>query len=212
MKKALSVAILMAMVSAVSAQVQLPLYRIAAGTWRLSSDRLYQSDISERLAKINFLVPQRDVVIYDLNVRYEGGLEDGHGGFGIHVFADPVLHQRSWGNGKSWMFWLNYDEAPQHPSIPPGLSAQIYQSKGHSVMELVHSFDLNQYRPLITPAVLASPLPIKIQVDSTTGAVRFYDPATPGRYWSVVLDGFPESGEWLALRSNGIAVSFGLPK
>ena len=66
------------------AQVQLPEYHFASGSWVLSGDRLFQNDANARLAKVNIRAPQSGPMIYEFNVRYEKGIEDGHGGFGLY--------------------------------------------------------------------------------------------------------------------------------
>jgi hypothetical protein len=83
------------------AQVQLPEHRFASGNWVISGERLYQNDARARLAKVNIRAPQNGPMIYEFNARYESGAEDGHGGFGLHVFADNVYNGPSWGTGKS---------------------------------------------------------------------------------------------------------------
>ncbi|MFH2115900.1 MAG: hypothetical protein ABIJ86_15470, partial [Spirochaetota bacterium] len=77
----------------------------------------------------------------------------------------------------------------------------------------VQSVDLNRYAHLVTPAVLASPIPVKLWVDSVKGEVRFYDPTNPNYYFYLNLGkDFPKVGQWIAVRTNGMKVSFGLPQ
>ena len=78
----------------------IPDYQAAAGRWAASGDRLYQNDEGARLAKINIRAPQNGAMVYEFNARYESGAEDGHGGFGLHVFADSAYNSASWGSGK----------------------------------------------------------------------------------------------------------------
>jgi hypothetical protein len=211
MKKYLVLMIIVAMATTVFAQPKLPEYQPAAGKWMLTADRLYQNDAAERLAKINIRIPQVGKMVYPFNARYEGGAEDGHGGFGIHLFADTAHPGRSWGSGKSYLLWINYDLKPVSKDIPKGFSAQVYRSDSHSKMTLVQSVDLNRFAYLLTPAVLANPIPIKIWVDSATGEVRFYDPTQANYYYRLDLGkDFPKIGQWVAVRTNGMKVSFGL--
>ena len=213
MKKYLVLMIIVAMATSVFAQPQLPEYQPAAGKWMLTADRLYQNDAAEKLAKINIRVPQVGKMVYEFNARYEGGAEDGHGGFGVHLFADTAHPRRSWGSGSSYLLWVNYDLNPIDKAIPKGFSAQLYRSLSHSKMELVPSVDLNKYAYLVTPAVLANPIPIKLWVDSVKGEVRFYDPTNPSYYFYLDLGkDFPKVGQWIAVRTNGMKVSFGLPR
>lgn len=196
------------------AQVPLPEYQFAAGNWGLTTTRLYQNDTRAGLAKVNIRAPQSGPMIYEFNARYENGLQDGHGGFGLHIFVDSAYNGPSWGAGNSYLLWLNYDENPITRGIPRGFSAQVYKSKTNSVMDLVQSFDLNQYLSLVTNDVLANPVTAKIWVDGNTGEVRVYDPSDPALeyYFYFFLDpkDLPLRGNWVALRTNGVSLSFGL--
>jgi hypothetical protein len=196
------------------AQVQLPSYRFASGNWGFIGTRLYQNDANARLAKVNLQVPQSGPMIYEFNARYEDGAEDGQGGFGLHIFADDVYNAASWGSGKSYLLWLNYDEKPTAKGVPRGFSAQVYKSYNNSRMEIVQSFDLNQYSYLLTRENLSQPVPARIWVNGNTGEVRVYDPTDPDllNYFYFYLDGkdVPLKGNWVALRTNGIKLSFGM--
>lgn len=196
------------------AQVPLPEHQFASGSWGFVGPRLHQRDAAAGLAKVNIRANQRGPMIYEFNAKYEGGLEDGHGGFGIHIFMDSAFNGRSWGAGNSYLLWLNYDENPITPGIHKGFSAQVYRSRSNSVMDLVTSYDLNQYLPYITWADLANPVPIRIWINGDTGEVRVYDPTDPtySWYWFFYLDrrDLPLRGDWIALRTNGMSVSFGM--
>ncbi|MDR2617941.1 MAG: hypothetical protein LBC62_03625, partial [Treponema sp.] len=175
---------------------------------------LYQNDATARLAKINVRAPQADAMIYEFNTLYKAGAEDGHGGFGLHVFGDRAYNSASWGSGKSYLLWLNYDENPANKRIPKGLSGQVYRSYTNSRMDLVESVDLNEYAPLLTAENLSSPVSFKIAVDGNTGEVRVYDPTDPDllayRYFYINKNDIPLKGDWVALRTNGIQLSFAL--
>jgi hypothetical protein len=192
------------------AQVQLPEYRFAAGNWIISGDRLYQNNEKAGLAKVNIQVPQQGPMLYEFDARYESGAEDGHGGFGLHIFADSALNAPSWGSGKSYLLWLNYDENPSDRMIPRGLSAQIYRSHTNSWMELVESFDLNSYAEYLTVEDLAYPVHFKIFADGDTGEVQVYDPVETDTYYVFYLDrkDVPLRGQWVSLRTNGMRMSF----
>jgi hypothetical protein len=193
---------------------ELPTHRFAAGNWGFVGPRLYQNDTGARLAKVNVRIPQNGPMIYEFNARYEDGAEDGHGGFGIHIFGDDVYNAASWGSGKSYLLWLNYDENPISGDIPRGFSAQVYRSLNNSRMELVHSIPLNQYLPLLTQENLASPVSFRIWVNGNTGEVRVYDPTDPdlSNYYYFYVDSkeLPLKGNWIALRTNGMKLSFGM--
>jgi hypothetical protein len=212
MKKAVCMVALVSLVALTSAfsQVDLGQYRFVSGNWAISGDRLYQNDEKARLAKVNIQAPQEGEMLYEFTARYEGGAEDGHGGFGLHVFVDSVYNDVSWGSGQSFLIWLNYDENPQNKSIPAGLSAQIYRSVSHSQMDLVESYDLNDYADLLNDESLAEPVPFKIIIDGNTGRVDVYDPTvTDNSYYRLNLNiNRPLRGNWVVLRTNGIKLSF----
>jgi hypothetical protein len=196
------------------AQVQLPEYHFASGSWSFIGPRLYQNDTGARLAKINIRIPQSGPMVYDFNARYEDGVQDGHGGFGLHIFTDSAYNAASWGAGRSYLLWLNYDEAPITKGIPKGFSAQVYRSVSNSRMDLVESVDLNQFLPLLTWDNLSYPVPLRIWVNGDSGEVRVYDPTDPNlaNYFYFYIDrkDLPLRGNWVALRTNGIKLSFGM--
>ena len=197
------------------AQVQLPEHYFASGSWSFVGSRLFQNDAKARLAKVNIRAPQSGPMIYEFNVRYEDGVQDGHGGFGIHVFGNDVVNRTSWGSGVSYLLWLNYDEKPITKGIPKGFSAQIYRSYSNSRMELVESYDLNQYAYLLTYENCAQqPVPAKIWIDGNTGEVRVYDPTDPDLdyyfYFYLPKKDVPLKGNWVSLRTNSLKLSFGM--
>jgi hypothetical protein len=196
------------------AQTEVPEHSFASGSWRFTGSRLYQNDANARLAKVNFKVPQSGIMLYEFNVKYEGGGEDGQGGVGIHIFVDTAVNNATWGAGKSWLLWLNYDKKPLSKDIPAGLSAQIYRSVSNSQMELVHSIPLTRYERLLTKENTASPITFRIIANGNTGEVRVYDPTDPNkrRYYNFFIDkkDLPLKGSYVALRTNGIKLSFAL--
>jgi hypothetical protein len=210
MKRFVLVMALLAAGAVLYAQVNLPEYRLVTGNWAVSGQRLYQNDAGARLAKVNIRVPQSGAMVYEFDARYEGGAEDGHGGFGLHVFVDAPYNSYSWGAGSSYLFWLNYDENPLNKSIPRGLSAQVYRSYSNSRMDMVQSFDLNSYADLLTAENLAAPVHFRIVVDGNTGEVRVYDPVDNSMYYVLHLNkrDLPLKGNWVTLRTNGMKMSF----
>ena len=195
------------------AQVQLPEHYFAtgSGSWNFTGNRLFQNDANAGLAKLNVRAPQSGPMIYEFNVRYESGIENGHGGFGLHIFADSVIHRASWGSGNSYLLWLNYDENPVSRDIPRGFSAQIYRSTSQSSMDLVESFDLNEYIDFLTYENWAiNPVPVRIWADGNTGEVRVFDPSDPDLdfYFYFYLPTRGLRGDWVSLRTNGLRLSF----
>ena len=199
--------------ASVFAQVDLPQHDFAVGSWVINGNRVYQNDEKAALAKANLKVSQKGAMIYEFTARYEGGVEDGHGGFGLHVFSDTAFKDKSWGNGNSLLLWLNYDEAPlKNSDIPAGLSAQVYRSTSNSSMELLYSIDLNKYLPLLTARALSNPIAFKIYANGDTGEFRIYDPSDPAgaNYYAFTLDKkyLPLKGDWVVMRTNSIKLSF----
>ena len=196
------------------AQADVPETSFASGNWGFVGPRLYQNDAAARLAKVNLRVPQSGPMIYEFNARYEGGAEDGHGGFGLHIFIDNAYNSASWGAGSSYLLWLNYDEAPYTTGIPAGFSAQVYRSTTNSRMDLVESVSLDEYLPLLTEENLSGSIPFKIEANGDTGEIRVYDPTDPelNNYYYFFIDrkDLPLRGNWAALRTNGMKVSFAM--
>ena len=147
---------LVVMIILLSIILIVPLFSLSAidldfayGKWAVIGDRLYQSDLKAGMARVDIPAPQAGMMVYEFNVRYEdGGTDDMHAGFGIHIFVDKPSGGKSWGNGESYLLWINYDENAKE--ITKGLSAQIYKSLSHSKMELIADIDLNDYAYLLT--------------------------------------------------------------
>jgi hypothetical protein len=192
------------------AQVNLPEHEFVSGNWVLSGERLYQNDAAARLAKVNIQIPQEGLMTYEFDAQYEGGAEDGHGGFGVHLFVDKPYSAASWGAGVSYLVWLNYDEDPADEDIPAGLSAQLYRSYSNSRMELVQSLDLNNMNLLLTEENLAKPITFRIEANGETGEIRLYIPTINNVAYVQLMakDNLPLKGDWLALRTNGMKLSF----
>jgi disulfide oxidoreductase YuzD len=210
MKRIVLVLTLLTVGAVLFAQVNLPEHRFASGNWAVIGQRLYQNDEKAPLAKMNVRVPQSSAMLYEFDARYEGGAEDGHGGFGLHIFADSAHNGASWGVGNSYLLWFNYDEKPLSKDIPQGFSAQVYRSYSHSRMDLVQTYDLNDYAAQVSEDDLDYPAHIKIIADGNTGTVQVYDPIDSEIYYELYLDkkDLPMKGNWVALRTNGIKLSF----
>ncbi|MDR1107886.1 MAG: hypothetical protein LBL19_02505 [Spirochaetaceae bacterium] len=211
MKRLVLLLVVITVSSALYAQIALP-YTVGSGSWSVYGDRLYQNDANARLAKVNIRIPQEGPMVYEFNARYESGGEDGHGGFGLHVFGDQVINAPSWGSGRSYLLWLNYDENPGDSKIPAGLSAQVYRSVTNSYMELVESVDLNEYVAGVTEDDLDYSVPFRILVDGSSGEVRVYDPRDVNLadyfYFYINSRETPLKGDWVSLRTNGVNLSF----
>ena len=210
MKRLILLVLVLSLSLPLFAQVPEHQFATGSGNWGFVGPRLNQNDANARLAKTNFRVPQSGPMIYEFNVRYIDGIEDGHGGFGIHVFADNVINRASWGSGNSWLFWLNYDENPLSRDIPRGFSAQIYRSTSQVNMELVESFDLNEFVDFLTYEIWSNPVSGRIWVNGDTGEVRVYDPTDLDFYFYFYLPARGLRGDWVSLRTNGLSLSFGM--
>ncbi|MDY7030258.1 MAG: hypothetical protein SVR04_18385 [Spirochaetota bacterium] len=177
------------------------------GNWTVQNNRLYQMDTEEKLAKINFRAAQEGLMEYIFDVRYEGGgFIDRMGGFGIQVFVDDAHRGKSWGNGESFLLWLNYDEEPSYGKA--GFRAQVYQSFSHSRMELIDGYDIPLNPSVLTAANMDLVIPVKIQIDGDTGLVKVWDPTREGMYVRFYLNKAPGEGSFISLRTNSLSVSF----
>ena len=157
-----------------------------------------------------------------------------HAGFGVHIgLRNPLLGVESWGAGESYLLWLNLDtrnrtaqEYPEHF----GLRAQVYESRSPVNMDLLSApwvrRELRQPRLSIDlPAVLEAAgirltiadvepylgqiVPIRIRVNTNTGVVSVADPTAP-LWYRIPLDaGVLSRGEYISLRTNSLAASFG---
>jgi hypothetical protein len=79
-------------------------------------------------------------------------------------------------------------------------------------MDLVDSFSLNEYMPLMTyENWVADTVPMKIWLNGDSGEVRVYDPTDneAERYFYYFLPTKGLKGDWISLRTNGIKLSFG---
>jgi len=177
------------------------------GDWEIKGGRLYQSDVDEPLAKINVAARQSGEMQYEFDVRYEGGgFTDLMGGFGIHIFVNNPWNGMSWGNGRSFLLWLNYDPMPTYGS--KGFMAQVYRSTSETKMELVGEFDLNRFAYLLSASNMNMSIPARIKVDGNTGSVWVEDPTLPGYGYRFSLGSSLGSGSAVALRTNSLALSF----
>jgi len=211
MKKLFLLAVLMSLV------MILPIYSLtpsdfhyAYGHWNVVGDRLVQSDVKAGMARVDIPFPQAGIVTYQFNVRYEtGGLSDMHAGFGIHIFVDKPAKGKAWGNGKSYLLWLNYDKNAKN--ITKGLSAQVYKSLSNSKMKLVADIDLNKFAYLLSANNLHVVVPVKMTVNGFNGDVKIYDPTDPT--WVYVFNlgnRAPLTGKYISLRTNSASFSFGM--
>ncbi|OQY31983.1 MAG: hypothetical protein B6241_12655 [Spirochaetaceae bacterium 4572_59] len=179
------------------------------GDWEMTGSRLYQNDLEAGMAKANLPLKQQGTMVYNFTLKYVDGIQDGMGGVGIHVFVDKPAAGKAYGEGNSFLLWLNYDENPASSSIPAGLSAQIYKSSSYTNMKLVQAVSLKSIEPLIA-RYLDKELPVKLEIDSKTGRGKVYNPFNETEAYTFSLGkDFPKSGNYVSLRTNSLGVSFG---
>jgi hypothetical protein len=180
----------------------------AFGSWELQNSRLLQRDRRHHMAQINFPAPQRGTMEYRFDVRYEGGgEEDRMGGFGLHIFITEPADSRSWGNGASYLLWINFD--PRASYGMPGFVAQVYESKNDFTMQLLKDYQLKLDTDMLKREYLSLEIPLRIQVNGSTGLVKVYDPRRENYYYKFRLPSPADRGSHVALRTNSLAVSFG---
>ena len=216
MKRVMIVSLLLALAFVVSVSAQTIAINVPSGSvtpsygsWVGMNGRLYQNDVNNPLAKVNFQIPQSGTMEYDFNVRYQGGgFEDMKGGFGIQIFVDNAFNGKSWGDGQSYLLWLNYDQHPTYGGA--GFRAQVYKSTSATHMTLVPGYDVALNPSVLTRSNVSQIVPVKIIVNGSTGDVKVYDPtkSTP-YYYEFKLPTAPGSGQYAALRTNSLSVSFG---
>ena len=187
-------------------------FKARAGDWKLSGTRLYQTDESNGALVAHLSVPQEGLMMYDFTVRYEGGAaQDGQGGFGIHIFVkDPSRINNSWGDGDSVLLWLNYDAEPTLKEIPAGLSAEVYHSTNDSIMELAGAYDLNEWSSLLSRDAEDVVIPVRLTVNGRTGDAWIQSPLNNSVKYFFNLGRTNLKGDYVSLRTNGMAVSFGM--
>lgn len=177
------------------------------GGWQVMNGRLYQTNDTNPLAKINFAAPQSGIMQYEFNVRYEKGLGDNKGGFGIQIYVDRAFDGRSWGDGHSYLLWLNYDTNPTYGGS--GFRAQVYRSMSATDMILMPGYDVGLNVADLPTSDTSVIVPVKIVVNSNTGDVTVWDPTQANWVYTFNLGAAPGSGNYIALRTNSLSVSFG---
>ncbi len=122
----------------------------AEGDWNIATKKISQNDATNKLSRIDGKIVDQSNIVISFNADYiDGGFYDEemlmngeyHAGFGVHVgVEDPALRQKSWGNGNSYLLWINLDTREEIRRTRPehyGLRAQVYKSNSASNMNLV---------------------------------------------------------------------------
>jgi hypothetical protein len=207
------------------------------GEWGIRGGMLVQRDTSTGLARIDRPVPQSNEIEISFKVRYQaGGFEDTmalnrgylHAGFGIQIGVEnPPLGRVAWGDGNSYLLWLNLDTRPDtmaNASQHVGFRGQVYRSRTNAVMDLS---DDARYGVQLNADIIAAlnanginlgindlqryldvQVPIKLRVNYTTGVVMVMDPTNPSLWLTFDLDPAVLRGNYMSLRTNSLAVSF----
>ena len=184
-----------------------------SGTWETRGGQLYQLDKEERIATATRIVRQRGVLLYEFDLRYLGGFDDGYGGFGIHILMDQPTGLRSWGQNASLLLWVTHDVAEYGTE---DLHAQVYKSTGITRMDY-HGMAGDEYR--LPPAVLSvdrleqmarrgESIRVKFLLDTEVGTGRLYHPGKDSVYYDLDLGGNLGEGMYVALRTNSVSVAF----
>ena len=200
------------------------------GEWGVRGGMLVQRDTETGLARIDRRVPQSGEIEISFKVRYEaGGFEDQaalrggqlHGGFGIHVGVEnPPLGRVAWGAGNSYLLWLNLDtrrstlvDARQHY----GFRGQVYRSTNNATMDLTpYNVDITAELQKVgirlgvnqIDQFLGVLVPMKIRVNYDTGRIMVMDPTNPSLWFYFDVEPSVLRGNYLSLRTNGLALSF----
>lgn len=204
----------------------------ASGSWSVAGNQLMQTSTTATMARIDHALNQSGVYEISFTVQYAGGgyatQEDLannslHAGFGIHIAVDkPALGLRSWGNGTSYLLWLNLDTRPSTAKNYPehfGFRAQVYRSTGNTQMSLVPQLnvdipaalgvsiqDLMSY--VENNGLLYSRVPIRIDVNTNTGLIMVQDPTSPTTWFYFNLPASTLKGSYISFRTNSMAVNF----
>jgi len=199
------------------------------GSWSVKDGRLAQADVLDGMTKCFIKVPQSGLMRYEFDVMYvDGGEQDGYGAFGIHVFVDSLIPSISWGNGKSYLFWVTFDPAAYGVDKKGGTAfyGQIYKSATNIDMGRLPGMYSHIAIPALSPAtgkpwmtwvypkgnyVIPNPkLPVrvKIDVDADNGEAKVWDPVYVDYYYRVPLDKSIKAGSYVVLRTSSAAMSF----
>jgi hypothetical protein len=223
----LAVLVLLASLSAVAQTVlvndafsTIGSWQAASGEWLIKSGALVQNDVKALMAKADRPAAQSGTLQYEFTVNYVNGgyastadLQKGyfHGGFGIHIGVDKPSTRLSWGNGKSYLLWINLDTRPETKAKYPqhyGLRAQVYRSESNSKMELLASYEIPMsVIPSNWAEYIQFSLPVKFVVNTRTGQVKVYDPLVPNYVYNFTLPG-TLTGSYVSFRTNSLAAQF----
>ena len=195
-------------------------WKAAGGAWR-ADGRLVQGDAQAPIAQIVRQLPQSGVFEVDFTIRYDSGgykneqearQDKYRGGFGLHIGIDKPSERLSWGNGKSYLLWVNLDTQVPRSSPHYGLRGQIYQSRTNTDMRLMGDYNV-EILP-VSEAIntvgnmLDQAVPVKLVINTNDGEIRVYDPTVPDYYYYFYLDPKLLRGSWISLRTSKFSATF----
>jgi hypothetical protein len=186
-------------------------WKAAYGDWRMMGERLVQMNTKAGMAQAYMRQPQSGIMQYEFDVRYIDGGMDRYAGFGVHIGIDKAHPTKSWGNGRSFLLWLTYDPKAYDGS---GVFAQAYKSINSSTMNLMHParaymIPASRLQGIYVDHLREYVLRVKIRVNYDTGWVKVWDPVIPNYYYRFWLGSAIRGGNFISVRTNSLAVSFG---
>lgn len=199
--------------------------------WDVRGGMLVQRNTETGLARALRMVSQSGELEYSFKVRYEaGGFEDQaalragqlHGGFGIQIGIEnpPRTGAPAWGAGNSYLLWLNLDTRREVLSDSPehfGFRGQVYESETNARMSLSpYNVDIQQalagigvnLRIADIDQFLGQLVPMRIRVNYDTGRIMVADPTNPSLWFWFDVEPSVLRGNYIALRTNSLALSF----
>ena len=195
-------------------------WQAAGGAWK-ADGRLVQGDAQAPIAQIRRQLPQSGVYEMNFTIAYAAGgyknMQEAlqgkyRAGFGVHIGIDKASPGRSWGNGKSYLLWVNLDTLVPRNSPHFGLRGQVYQSRSDVDMTLM---DKNNVEIMpITAAINylgkipGQAFPVRLVINTNDGEIRVYDPADPSYYYYFYLDPKLLKGSWVSLRTSKLSAAF----
>jgi hypothetical protein len=174
----------------------------AYGDWKMVGDRLVQSSTKAGMAQAYMRLPQSGIMEYEFDVKYA---------FGFHIGIDNAARGKSWGNGKSFLLWLTLDPKFYGGS---GVYGQAYYSETNSIMYMIHppkayELPMDRLADINLDRMEMYALPIRVRVNYNTGDVKIWDPTIENYYYRFNLGGPIRGGNYISVRTNSLAASFG---
>lgn len=186
-------------------------WNAAYGDWKMVGGRIAQMSTKAGMAQAYMKLPQSGIMQYEFDIKYIDGGQDMFGAFGFHIGIDKAAGGKSWGNGKSFLLWLTFDPKAYGGS---GVYGQAYYSQTSSIMDMVHKatayeLPVTRLKDINLERMAIYNLPVKARVNYSTGMVKVWDPVIPNYYYRFSLGGPMRGGNYISVRTNSLAASFG---